>query len=130
MPIDRTAAETFIWETARLLDRHRYAMLFAGGPAVPVINALRGYQNPDGGFGHALEPDVRCPSSQPSPTLTALEILGEAEAADGELASAARAWVARIAGPDGSVPSAMPDFEPYPHAPWYTAEPGSMLTFA
>ncbi|HET6867341.1 MAG TPA: hypothetical protein VFH80_15585, partial [Solirubrobacteraceae bacterium] len=105
-------------------------MLFAGGPAEPVINALRGYQNPDGGFGHALEPDVRCPSSQPSPTLYALEILGEAGAADGEPSASARAWLAQIAAPDGTVPSALPDFDGYPHAPWYTAEPGSMLTFA
>jgi hypothetical protein len=130
MPIDRAAAETFIWNTARLLDRHRYAMLFEDGPAEPVINALRGYQNPDGGFGHALEPDVRCPSSQPSPTLYALEILHEAGAADGELAEAAQGWLAQIAGPDASIPSALPDFDGYPHAPWYSAEPGSMLTLA
>ena len=130
MPIDRAAAETFIWSTARLLDRHRYAMLFEAGPAEPVLEALRGYRNPDGGFGHALEPDVRCPSSQPSPTLSALEILGEAGAAGGELAAGAREWLAQIAGPDGSVPSATPGFDRYPHAPWYTAEPGSMLTFA
>jgi hypothetical protein len=130
MPVDRAAAETFIWTTARLLDRHRYAMLFADGPADPVIAALGGYQNRDGGFGHALEPDVRCPSSQPAPTFYALEILGEAGAADGELASAAYAWLARVAGADGSVPSALPGFDRYPHAPWYTAEPGSMLTLA
>jgi hypothetical protein len=130
MPIDRAAAETFIWSTARLLDRHRYAMLFKDGPAEPVIAALRGYQNPDGGFGHALEPDVRCPSSQPSATLYALEILGEAGAADGELASAAYAWIGQIADADGGIPSALPGFDRYPHAPWYTAEPGSMLTFA
>jgi hypothetical protein len=128
MPVDRAAAETFIWSSARLLDRHRYAMLFEDGPAEPVLEALRAYGNPDGGFGHALEPDVRCPSSQPSPTLSALEILGEAGAANGELAGAAGAWLARIAGPDGSVPSALPGFDRYPHAPWYTAEPGSMLT--
>ena len=130
MPINRAAAETFIWQTARLLDRHRYAMLFNDGPAEPVIAALRGYRNPDGGFGHALEPDVRCPSSQPSPTLSALEILGEAGAADGDLASGVHGWLAQIAGRDGSLPSALPGFDRYPHAPWYTAEPGSMLTFA
>ena len=53
MPIDRTAAENFIWSAARLVDRHRYALLFADGPAEPVVEALRGYRNPDGGFGHA-----------------------------------------------------------------------------
>ncbi len=130
MPIDRGAAETFIWRTARLLDRHRYAMQFADGPAELVIEALRGYRNPDGGFGHGLEPDVRSPSSQPSPTLYALEILGEAGAADGELASGARTWLARIAGGDGSIPSALPGFDRHPHAPWYTAAPASMLTLA
>jgi hypothetical protein len=136
MSIDRIAAESFVWSTARLLDRHRYALLFAGGPAEPVLEALRGYRNPDGGFGHALEPDLRCPSSQPAPTLYALETLVEAGAADGELARGARAWIASIALPDGGVPFALPGFESYPHAPWWAAagdssEPeASFLTFA
>ena len=76
MPIDNSAAENFVWSAARLVDRHRYALLFAEGPAQPVIDALRGYRNPDGGFGHGLEPDLRSPGSQPAPTLYALEILG------------------------------------------------------
>ena len=61
---------------------HRYALLFAGGPGQPVVDALRGYRNADGGFGHALEPDLRSPGSQPSATLYALEMLGEAGAMD------------------------------------------------
>ncbi len=129
MPVDRTAAETFIWSTARLVDRHRYAMLFAGGPAEPVAAALCGYQNPDGGFGHALEPDLRAPGSQPGPTMYALEILAESGMLGGEMGVAARAWIARVADADGSVSSAQPGYEAYPHAPWWTPEPGSMLTF-
>jgi hypothetical protein len=125
VPIDRRAAESFIWSTARLVDRHRYTMLFADGPSDPVVEALRGYRNPDGGFGHALEPDLRCPGSQPVPTLYALEILNEAGAEDGELARAARAFIASIASRDGGIPSVLPGFEDYPHAPWFQAEPGS-----
>ena len=45
MPIDRTGAEQFIWSTARLVDRHRYAMLFGDGSAGAVVEALRGYRN-------------------------------------------------------------------------------------
>ena len=71
MPIDAQAAENFIWNTARLVDRHRYAFLFKDGPAGPVIDALRGYRNPDGGFGHGLEPDIRSPERQPAATLYA-----------------------------------------------------------
>ena len=130
MPIDRAAAEEFIWSNARLVDRHRYAMLFADGPARAVLDALCGYRNVDGGFGHALEPDLRCPGSQPAPTLYALEILSEAGAADSELARGARAWIGQVAAPDGGVPAALPGFEGYPHAPWFTAEPGSVLTLA
>jgi hypothetical protein len=130
MPVDHAAAENFIWSAARLVDRHRYSLLFKGGPAEAVIDALRGYRNPDGGFGHALEPDLRSPGSQPAPTLYALEILNEAGAADGELARSARAWVERVAASDGGIPSVLPGFEDYPHAPWYQPEPGSVLTLA
>ncbi|HUA06279.1 MAG TPA: hypothetical protein VMB27_20395 [Solirubrobacteraceae bacterium] len=130
MPVDRAAAETFIWSAARLLDRHRYAMLFADGPVDPVVAAVSAYRNPDGGFGHALEPDLRCPQSQPAATLSALETLHEAGRLDSELASGARDWIARIAATDGGIPSALPGFERYPHSPWWSADPGSMLTFA
>ncbi|MEA2146855.1 MAG: hypothetical protein QOG59_2442, partial [Solirubrobacteraceae bacterium] len=130
MPIDLPAAENFIWSAARLVDRHRYSLLFDDGPAEPVIDALRAYRNPDGGFGHALEPDLRGPGSQPAPTLYALEILSEAGAADSALVRDARGWIAQIAAPDGGIPSVLPGFEAYPHAPWFAAGPGSILTLA
>jgi hypothetical protein len=128
MGIDRDAAEAFIWSAARLVDRHRYAMLFEGAPAGPVLAALAGYRNDDGGFGHALEPDLRCPGSQPAPTLYALEILHEADALGGEAALAARAWIASIAEPDGGIPFVLPGFEAYPHSFWWAPSPGSFLT--
>ncbi len=112
------------------MDRHRYALLFKDGPVEPIIDALRAYRNPDGGFGHALEPDLRGPGSQPAPTLYALEILTEAGAADCELARDARAWVAQIAQPDGGITAVLPGFEQYPHAPWFEPQPGSILTLA
>ncbi len=130
MPIDRRGAENFIWSVARLVDRHRYAWLFGAGLAEPVVEALRGYRNPDGGFGHALEPDLRCPASQPGPTLYALEILNEAGASGHELARDARSWIRSIAEPDGGIPTLVPGFERYPRAPWWAPEPGSSLTLA
>ncbi|MDQ6807191.1 MAG: hypothetical protein M3065_20070, partial [Actinomycetota bacterium] len=74
MPIDITASERFIHANARLLDRHRLAVLLNDVSAAPVLDALRAYRNPDGGFGHALEPDVRAPESEPASTLHALEV--------------------------------------------------------
>jgi hypothetical protein len=98
-----------------------------------VIDALRGYRNPDGGFGHALEPDLRFPGSLPAPTLYALETLSEPGAARSEMARDARAWIAQIAAPDGGIPFVLRGFEKYPHAPWWSGlqpEPGSFLTLA
>jgi hypothetical protein len=59
------SAETFIWNNARLLERHLFAFLFKEGSRQNVIAAVSAYQNEDGGFGNALEPDKRTPSSQP-----------------------------------------------------------------
>src|SRR5207237_6200094 len=62
---DIEAAEQFLAANARVLERRRFERLFRGGDAGPVRDAVAAYRNPDGGFGHALEPDGRCPGSQP-----------------------------------------------------------------
>src|SRR5215218_7523469 len=101
MPIDIAAAETFVLANARLLDRHRLAVLVGGAPVAPVLDALRAYRNPDGGFGHALEPDVRAPGSEPSATLHALGVLDEVGMLEDPMVADAAAWIATIAEPDG-----------------------------
>ena len=53
------------------------AGLFTGGGTTPVRDAVAAYRNADGGFGHALEPDVRDPASQPAATEMALRIMDE-----------------------------------------------------
>ncbi|HET6185944.1 MAG TPA: hypothetical protein VFE59_02975, partial [Trebonia sp.] len=59
------AGDRFMLNQARLLERRLFATCFLGQRAARVVDALRGYQNDDGGFGHALEPDKRCPASLP-----------------------------------------------------------------
>lgn len=131
MPVDVAAAERFVLANARLLDRHRLAVLIHGASPAPVLAALRAYRNPDGGFGHALEPDVRGPESEPASTLHALEVLAEVGALDDPMAADAAAWSGKIAGPEGELPFVMPAAERYPHAPWMVpAEGGSFLTLA
>jgi hypothetical protein len=130
MPIDVDAAEQFILANARLLDRHRAARLLHGASPDPILAALRAYGNPDGGFGHALEPDVRAPESEPASTLHALEVLAEIGALDDPMVNGAVAWIGRIADPDGGVPFVMPTAAGAPHAPWMVpTEGGSQLTF-
>ena len=131
MPLNIAAAEQYVHANARLLERHRLAVLLGGASAAPVVDALRAYRNPDGGFGHALEPDVRDPGSQPAATLHALWILTEVGATDDPMVAGAGAWVAAIAEPDGGVPMVLPSAAGHPRAPWMQpSSGGSFLTYA
>ena len=125
------AAERFVLGDARLLDRHRLAVLLHGAPVAPVVQALRAYRNVDGGFGHALEPDVRAPESEPASTLHALEVLAEIDALDDPMVTDAAAWIGMIANADGGLPFVLPTAAAHPHAPWMEPSAGgSHLTFA
>ena len=108
MSHDIEAARRFIHANGRLIDRHRLSVMLDGAPIEPLLTALRAYRNPDGGFGHALEPDVRCPGSQPAAPLQALEVLVDAGAYDEPMVADAVDWVGAIAAPDGGVPTVLP----------------------
>lgn len=117
------AAETFVWRSGRLLERRLFAFLFGTGTREQVLNALRAYQNEDGGFGNALEPDIRCPQSQPVPTEQALYVMDITGFQDG-IAQRACDWLLSVATPEGGVPWLLPSALDYPRAPWWQTEAG------
>jgi hypothetical protein len=118
-PAALTAAERFIQLNARLIDRHRFAYHVRGGPAEPVVAVLRAYANPDGGFGNALEPDLRGAASQPLPAQHALEILHEVDAIGDPMVPRLLDYLASITAADGGVPFVLPAAKEAPHAPWW-----------
>lgn len=131
MSVDLAAAERFLLTNGRLLERHRLAALLHAGPVDRVLAALRAYRNPDGGFGHALEPDARGAHSEPLSTQAALDVLDEVGALQDPLVADALTWIASVALPDGGVPFALPAALDAPHAPWIVpGTSGSHLTFA
>jgi hypothetical protein len=101
-------AETFVLLNARLLDRLRFAYHFRGGSADAVIRSLRPYQNPDGGFGNALEPDLREPGSQPFAVQHVLEALDETDRFDDPMVADVCDYLTKISRPEGGVPFALP----------------------
>ncbi|RFS85250.1 hypothetical protein D0T12_09355 [Actinomadura spongiicola] len=115
--LDRAAE--FLRLNGRLIDRHRFALHFRGGPAGPVLAALRAYENPDGGYGHALEPDLRGEGSQPVPAQHALDVLHECGADDDPRVDRIGDYLASITAPDGGVPFVLPSVRETPHAPWW-----------
>ncbi len=126
-------AEQFIWLNGRLIDRLRFAHQFRGGTAGRVAEALGAYQNPDGGFGHGIEPDLRGTSSQPMGTHSAVSILDEAGALSESRAERICGFLASITAPDGGVPFVLPSARSEPRAPWWETPddpPGSLLATA
>ena len=71
-------ARSFIYRFARPIDLAVFKHAFENGPAEDIITALCAYQNPDGGFGHAIEPDNFNPLSLPMGAWKATEYIREA----------------------------------------------------
>ncbi|MBJ9992700.1 hypothetical protein [Paenibacillus sp. S28] len=116
-------ARAFVLANARLLDRRRYEMQFEGGSADGVISALKAYQNPDGGFGNALEPDMRTSASQPVAVEQALWIMDEANRFDAEIIAGIASYLKSITVPaTGGFPRALLTVNDAPHAPWWITE--------
>ncbi|HEY7325118.1 MAG TPA: hypothetical protein VH520_09855 [Streptosporangiaceae bacterium] len=113
------AAYRFLLSQARLLELRLFATRFLGQPGSAVVDALRGYQNSDGGFGHGLEPDKRCPDSLPIDVETAFQAMVAAGAADAGMVGRACDFLGRVAvaaGAGGAVPLAFPVIESFPRA--------------
>jgi hypothetical protein len=130
MSTDIQAATQFVYANARLLDRRRLEHLLGMASSDVVVEALRAYQNPDGGFGHALEPDMRAPGSEPAATLLALETLVQVDVTDHPAIDAAADWIASASSPDGSLPQMSASGAGYPHAPFINPGGPTFLTFA
>jgi hypothetical protein len=120
------AARSFMAGHARALDRRRFELLFDGGDAEPVLAALSAYRNPDGGYGHGLEPDLRSPESQPAAALHAFEVFADVGPVTAPQAVELCDWLDSVALPDGGLPFALPIADPSACAPfWGQADPAA-----
>jgi hypothetical protein len=118
------SAALFLAGSGRVVEKRRFDRLFGDGGTEPVRDAVAAYRNPDGGFGHGLEPDCRCPDSQPAAAELAFRILDEADAWDAELVSGACDWLQQNAATGGGATFVEASVDGWPHAPWWVAEDG------
>jgi hypothetical protein len=116
------AARAFVDTSGRPLDAALLRHGLGESSAEAVMVALIAFQNPDGGFGHGLEPDMRSPASTAIATSIGLRLLVRVGAAarhptvvgaidwlDGALDRETGVW-----------PIVGQDVEQAPHAPWWT----------
>ncbi|MGW6691476.1 hypothetical protein [Streptomyces sp. NPDC054961] len=131
-PADPLArAEQFIWLTARVLEQRRFAFHFLGGDADPVDAALGAYLGGDGGYGHALDPDVRGPLSHPLHTAHALRVLDGLGRCSGQRIERLCGHLTRVSTPEGALGVLSPGSGGYPAAPYHPPHddpPGDLLT--
>lgn len=115
-PLNR--AERFIWLTARVLEQRRFAHHFLKGSADAVETALAAYLNEDGGYGHALEPDLRGPVSQPLHTAHALSVLDSIDRCSGLRVERICRFLTDVSTKEGALPALLPSQRGYPAAPF------------
>jgi hypothetical protein len=109
-------ARDFVYRNGRVLERRLFGAVFEGAPAAGVVEALRGYANEDGGFGHGLEPDKLAPQSQPLDVRFAAEMLDVAGTTDEELIRRACGFLESVSEPSGAVPIVLPSVADHPRA--------------
>lgn len=127
-------ASDFLLHSARALERNTYNQIFNGDKPVESLLELKNYQNPDGGFGHGLEPDLRLPYSSPITTVVAFRHLerigGNSEVADDLIQSGINYLESSFQRDDGRWFAAPPEINDFPHAPWWHFDESSGRTSA
>nr|WSZ14187.1 hypothetical protein OH837_13060 [Streptomyces canus] len=124
-------AEHHVWLTARVLEQRLFAYHFLNAAPDPVETALEAYRNADGGYGHALEPDLRGPVSQPLHTGHALRVLDAVGRCGGQRVERVCRYLTSVSTPDGALPAVAPAQRGYPTAPYMPVvdgPPSDLLT--
>jgi hypothetical protein len=116
-------ARRFVDREARLIDRLTLAAILDSAPSEPILRALSAYQNADGGFGHALEPDTRTASSQPLYFEIALAYMAAAGAVEHPMVLRACDWLTSVLTDGGGAPILIPSYKDADFAAHWTDEP-------
>jgi hypothetical protein len=116
-------ARDFIFTQGRELDQKLFSFTFENGQGSAVVDALKPFQNPDGGFGNALEPDIRTTASSAIATQHAFEYLRAVGAVDGDLVRHGIEYLVRTFDHHRGVWAIIPpEVEDASHAPWWGYE--------
>jgi hypothetical protein len=117
-------AKSYLMAHGRGVDKRLYEFHFEGGSKDDMVEASGAFQNDDGGFGKALEPDLRTNASSAIATQHGFNYLAEV-GADEDTRPAGRAieYLLLTYDAERSVwPIIPPEVEDAPHAPWWSYE--------
>lgn len=126
------ALRGWMLRNARPLDLARYRYHFEDAGMAPVLVALAAYQNEDGGFGSALEPDNWNPESNPLTTWFATAMLEEIGLEDGDhpvVQGILRYLDSGQDFRDGRWADTVPSTNEHPHAPWWSYDGNAQVRY-
>lgn len=116
-PIDRALA--FLDAHGRPVETAWVRHVCGDGPREAVVDALAAYQNPDGGFGNGLEPDIAAPDSQAFAGRLAMHVLISIGAGPEEpIVARFEEWLETAQAEDGDWPFS-PAVREHALAPWF-----------
>ncbi len=129
---DQVRAREFLKTQARPLEQALYAYYFEHGPRDAALDRLAAFQNPDGGFGRGLEPDLRLADSSVITTTTALHILKSlAVDATHPLIQGTLRFLRATYQPDQQLWPIIPrNTDDAPHAPWWSYDATQTLAWS
>jgi hypothetical protein len=109
----------FVFRNGRLLERKLYEYFFENGTQQACIKALLAYQNPDGGFGNGIEPDLLCPDSTAIGAETAMFVLDILDYHDTDFIEGLSSWIVASQTDAGVIPHPPKNMASYPYQPWW-----------
>jgi len=117
-------AVNYIRREARPLEKSLLEHQFFSGSPKAALDELKKFQNPDGGFGKALEPDCRMSQSSVLATTFALDILVALKTtADNPILKSAAAYLNSTLDRQNLIWRFLPHVqENYPRAPWWAQD--------
>ena len=122
MPVDFAKARDFVYRTGTLFERALFAWLFEGGSLERLHQIILCYKNPDRGFGHGLEHDLKAPQSNPLVLEYLLGVMKHTDMPAGSVLDGCAGWVESQMNADGSLRNP-PETREYP-LEWWWREPG------
>ncbi|MCY4464823.1 MAG: hypothetical protein OXE46_04730 [Chloroflexi bacterium] len=123
MPINIGKAREFVYRQGTLFERALFAWLFDSGSLERLQQIILCYKNPDDGFGHGFEHDLKAPQSNPLALEYLLGVMKHCSIPVGRLLDGTADWVDSQMNEDGALRNP-PQTRDYPLAPWWQESGG------
>ncbi len=118
MTFDPNKARDFVYRCGTLFERALFAWLFDGFSLERLHQIMLCYKNPDNGFGHGFEHDLKAPVSNPLALEYMLSLMRHCGIPPGKLLDGVAHWLEAQLDSDGNLRNP-PAIRQYPLAPWW-----------